>query len=174
MKELEPGPHLDQMIRQTRNHHVQLSALADSKANMLMTTASLVMTLCVGYIMDPRLKWAATNLMGFSLATVFLAIYVAMPKINFSRMSNKQESIKPNPLDLLFFGNFMNYSLEEYESSMVDLMSDPDMVYKAQLHEIYSLGQFLAKKYRILRIANIIFLAGVFSSAALLLINLKF
>ena len=35
----QPGAHLDHMIRQTRIHHVQLSSMADIKANMLLTVS---------------------------------------------------------------------------------------------------------------------------------------
>ena len=37
MKINQPGAHLDHMMRQTRIHHVQLSSMADIKANMLLT-----------------------------------------------------------------------------------------------------------------------------------------
>lgn len=169
MEKLMPGGHIDQMIRQTRNHHVQLSSLADSKANMLMTTASVVMTLCVGYIMNPRLKWAAMSLMIFSLATIFLAVYAAMPKIAFSLRPKKYADINDSSLNLLFFGDFINFTFNDYESAMLELMKDPEMVYKTQLHEIYYLGNFLAKKkYRFLRIAYIVFLTGFLSSAIIL------
>lgn len=41
----EPANYLDQLIRQTRQHHVALSTMADQKANMLLTMSSVVLTL---------------------------------------------------------------------------------------------------------------------------------
>ena len=42
---VQPGGHLDLMIRQTRIHHMTLSISADTKANMLMIAASVVLSL---------------------------------------------------------------------------------------------------------------------------------
>ena len=50
----QPGGHLDQMMRQTRAHHVQLSLMADRKANMMMTVASLLVPLSLRYIQSPE------------------------------------------------------------------------------------------------------------------------
>jgi hypothetical protein len=52
MKIQQPGAHYDHMLRQTRIHHVQLSSMADIKANMLLTMSSLVVTLCVPATMN--------------------------------------------------------------------------------------------------------------------------
>ena len=50
----QPGTHIDHMVRQTRMHHVQLSSMADMKANILLTMASVVFTLSVRYITEPQ------------------------------------------------------------------------------------------------------------------------
>ena len=50
------GAHLDQLLRQTRQHHVQLSSMADLKANLLLTMSSLVMTLSAPLLLQERLR----------------------------------------------------------------------------------------------------------------------
>ena len=57
MKVENPGSFLDHFIRQTRIHHVQLSGMADVKANMMLTVASVVLTFTVGYLADPTFQW---------------------------------------------------------------------------------------------------------------------
>jgi hypothetical protein len=47
MEVKQPAGHIDQMLRQTRAHHVQLSQMADSKANMIMTVGSLLVPLSI-------------------------------------------------------------------------------------------------------------------------------
>jgi len=49
MKIEHPGQYVDQLLRQTRGHHVELSAMADFKANMMLTVASLVIPLSMGH-----------------------------------------------------------------------------------------------------------------------------
>ena len=50
MNVLQSGNHIDHLLRQTRMHHVQLSSMADVKANMMLTLASLVITFCIRYL----------------------------------------------------------------------------------------------------------------------------
>lgn len=52
----EPGGHLDQCIRQSRAHHVQLSYMADMKANMILTISSLMVPLSIRYLKEPQFK----------------------------------------------------------------------------------------------------------------------
>ena len=58
----DPGAHLDHFMRQTRIHHVQLSAMADVKASMMITAASLVLTFSVRYLTVPAFQWATLRL----------------------------------------------------------------------------------------------------------------
>ena len=89
------GSHLDHLVRQTRMHHSQLSSMADMKANMLLTMASVVITLSVRYVTEPHLKWATTVLIFFCLLTIGLATYAVMPKIVsvIKRVTSNQQNI---------------------------------------------------------------------------------
>ena len=163
MKIDHPGAHLDHLLRQTRQHHVQLSAMADSKANMMLTVASLVITLSLAHLSDPILRWAAMTLIVFCLMTVVAAAYAAMPKV----------PVVSNPrFNLLFFGDFANLSYEEYLRTMEAVMNDPNRVYEAQVREVYTLGCFLArKKYRYVRLAYALFITGLFVSGLVLVVT---
>ena len=65
MKINQPGAHLDHLLRQTRMHHVQLSSMADFKANILLTMSSVVMTLSVPHVFKPDFRWAFIILIAF-------------------------------------------------------------------------------------------------------------
>ena len=65
MEITNPGAHVDQLLWQTRWHHVQLISMADVKSNMLLTMASVIITLSIRYVTDPRLRWPAIVLMIF-------------------------------------------------------------------------------------------------------------
>jgi hypothetical protein len=162
----QPGSHLDHLVRQTRVHHTQLSSMADMKANILLTMASVVVTLSVRYIPEPHLKWAATVLIIFCLITIGLATYVVMPKISSSLKPVSDASIDSPRFNLLFFGDFVRLPYQQFEAAMAEVMNDPSRTYQVQLQELYTLGEFLAKKkYRFLRLAYITFITGVFASA---------
>ena len=144
------GSHLDHLLRQTRMHHTQLSSMADMKANILLTMASVVITLSVR----------------FCLMTIGLATYVVMPKIPFSFKTGPEVRVGSPWFNLLFFGDFVRLPYEKFEAAMEEIMNDPNQAYQVQVQEVYTLGVFLAKKkYRFLRLAYITFIIGVFASA---------
>ena len=159
----QPGAHLDHMLRQTRIHHVQLSTMADIKANMLLTVASLVATFATPNLMNATLRGPVLVLMGSCLLTIVLAIYAVMPR--FSRGDSGKE--RGSMFNLLFFGDFVRMPYVEFAEAMEKVLNDPSQLYEAQVREIYTLGTFLAKKkYRFLRLAYVTFLTGLLASAA--------
>ena len=160
------GSHLDHLVRQTRMHHTQLSSMADMKANILLTMASLVITLSVRYVSEPHLKGATIVLIVFCLMTIGLATYVVMPKMSFYPKTGANEGVGSPWFNLLFFGDFVRLPYEEFETAMEEVMNDPSRTYQVQVKELYTLGVFLAKKkYRFLRLAYLTFILGIFASA---------
>jgi pycsar effector protein len=166
---LQPGGHLDQMLRQTRWHHATLSSMADVKASMMLTVSSVVLTLAVRYLTEPRLKWSAATLMAFCLGTIVLSAWAAMPKLPFRRRRGAPPDPGAHGFNLLFFGDFVRLSYVQFESAMEEVMSDPGKTYAAQVREIYLLGIFLAtKKYRFVRLSYACFIAGLLASGIVL------
>jgi len=157
--------HLDHLIRQTRMHHMQLSAMADVKANILLTMSSVVLTLSVTNIADPVLKWPTLILISFCLLTIALATYAVMPKLPVHKHPPDLAEAKGPLFNPLFFGDFAGMSLQDFEETMGHYMATPQRAYEVQIREVFVLGQFLAKKkYRFIRMAYISFITGILAS----------
>ena len=166
MEIMQPGGHLDQMVRETRAHQVQLSSMADVKANMMLTVASLMIPLVSRFLDHPRLAGAAFVMIGFCVLTVMLAAYAAMPKVSFGRHGKDVPDVKSPFFNILFFGNFVFLDYEVYLREMEKMMNDPSLTYEVQLREIYTSGQYLFKaKFRYIRLAYLSFITGIFTSA---------
>ncbi len=171
MKIETPGGHLDHMLRQTRMHHVELSTMADMKANMLLTISAVVITLSAPHVFKPDFQWPFLVLIGFCLITVGLATYAVMPKIPLPRRGQPRPDVRSRRFDLLFFGDFTRLDYSEFEAAMEEMMNDPSRTYEAQIRELYTLGTYLAeKKYRFLRLAYLSFLTGLFASFAVMIV----
>ena len=168
----QPAAHLDQMMRQTRAHHVQLSLMADSKANMILTVASLLIPLSIQYLNDPKFKAAAMIMIAFCVLTVVLAAYAAMPKHQVVNGQNNSEGSVGAGLNPLFFGSFVQMRYEQYEQVMEELMNDHNQSYQAQIREVYLLGQYLhRKKYFFVRLAYFAFICGAVASSSVYLVQ---
>jgi len=156
------------MIRQTRIHHVQLSSMADMKANMMLTVAALLIPLSIRFLDDPRLQPAALIMIGFCILTVLLAAYAAMPKKLGKKGTSKTIDPEDPYFNLLFFGSFTQMDYYDFENAMEKLMNDHEEAYKTQIKEIYLMGQYLAQeKYRFVRLAYISFITGMIISSVL-------
>ena len=171
MNILEPSAHLDHMQRTTRLHHVQLSSMADLKASMILTLSSVLITLCAPQVMKPEMKWPALVLIGFCLLTIMMATYAVMPRVPFSIRKGVPPDVNSPVFNILFFGDFVRLSYDEFETAMEEVLNRHSRAYQAQVRELYTLGMFLAtKKYRFVRIAYLTFIAGLWFSGALLVL----
>ncbi|MCB8979290.1 MAG: hypothetical protein H6657_17905 [Ardenticatenaceae bacterium] len=167
MTPIVPGTHLDHLLRQTRMHHVQLSSMADVKANIMLSLAAVLTTFSIGYLSDPVLRWPVVVLILFCVTTVFFAAYAVMPKLNF----DFRPDVKNPNCNILFFGNFMNLNYEDFGDIMDEIMHSSDKVYEAQIREVYELGVYLGhQKYRYVRLAYLTFISGLVSSGGLLIL----
>ncbi len=167
----QSGSHIDHLLSMTRNHHIQLSSMADLKANILLTMASLVITFSVRYITETELKYVAFTLICFCIITIITAAYAVMPKVPL-KLHNKRK-IDPRDLNfnLLFFGDFQYLSYEEFSKQMGDALNDPSKTYELALKEIYTLGRFLQKKYFFVKLAYISLIAGFLASGFMIIMT---
>ncbi|MDZ7338994.1 MAG: DUF5706 domain-containing protein [candidate division KSB1 bacterium] len=168
----QPGPHLDHMLKQTREHHVALSSMADLKANILMTLSSVVLTLTARHVGAPETRAAALILIFFCLVTMAFAVYTVMPKVSLVIRRRRTPDVRDPNFNLLFFSDYLQLDYAEYLKAMEEMMNDPSRSYEMQVRELYTLGRFLAnKKYRFVRLAYLAFLTGVFASGAIMIVT---
>lgn len=167
MKITSPGNEINYLLQQTRVHHMQLSSMADLKANMLLTMSSIVVTLAVPRVLGSGgYQWPLVMLIFFSLLTILLAAYAVMPKLRLlkSGLASASEVRSPH-FNLLFFGDFTRMDYPQFQAEMEAAMNEPSRVYELQVREIYILGNFLAHtKYRYLRLAYATFITGLVAS----------
>jgi len=146
------------VLRTAQQHHVQLSTMADTKANIIITVSSIVLTLSLGRLNDPELRTGVLILAGFTLVALLLAILAVLPKYRPIRL--RDEALPAN-FNLLFFGHFAELPRERYLAEMNRVLMPDGTPYAIWAADIYSLGTYLAHhKYRYLRYSYLFFLAG--------------
>lgn len=156
-REIRARGAADNLLRTAQQHHVQLSVMADTKASILITVSSIVMTIALSRAGEPHLRPALLTLALSCLTSLILAVIAVLP--TFSKGSG--------PRNLLFFGHFATMDEDEFMRAMDRMLSCDENVYEAAVRDIYSLGSYLhRKKYRFLRYAYIALLAGFVLSMA--------
>lgn len=167
----EPKRGIETMYRATYRTHIELSAIADSKANMMISINTIIMSVIITvvgggftltentFIENLRYTVPICILLLGSLASVIYAVISARPnvtekKVDLEKIKNKQSSS-------LFFGNFTKMKLKEFITNMQELGRSKDLLYDSMSIDIYFLGLVLTQKYRLLRISYNIFMGSL-------------
>jgi predicted metal-dependent HD superfamily phosphohydrolase len=163
MKVLKPDRGIETMFRLTSHNHIMLSQMVDSKASILITINSIILSLVVSVLIrkleeNVYLLYPTVMLISVCLATMVFSILASRPNVSSGKFT--REDIKNKKTNLLFFGNFHAMKLEDYEWGMKEMMKDADYLYGSLTKDIYFLGKVLGKKYHYLRIAYSIFMYG--------------
>ena len=164
------GRGVETMYRSTYRNHINLSSIADNKANMMISINTIIMSVIItiagsGFtfsnsqiIQHLRFGIPIGLLLLTCLVSVIFAIFSARPSI--TRKNSIPETSK-NDTSLLFFGNFTHMPLSEYIQNMDTLMTDQKELYHSMSIDIYYLGKVLQKKNNLLRSSYNIFMVGL-------------
>lgn len=152
------------MFRNTAHNHMQLSSMADSKAHILISVSSIVLSVTLSFLIArlsfyPQFIIPTIILVLTCLGSVTFSILSTRPSISKGQFT--EEDIRSKKTNLLFFGNFYRMELEDYQWGMNQMIKDKEYLYNTIMMDIYYLGVVLAKKYRFLRIAYTIFMWGL-------------
>lgn len=158
---------VESMFRLTANNQISLSSIADNKSNILISVNAIIMSITMTVLVTrfdevPQIILPTLVFLLFCLVTIVFAILSTRPNISSGRFS--KEDIKKNKVNLLFFGNFYNMHLDEYDWAVAELMKNDQQLYAMMIKDQYALGKVLAKKYKLLRVAYNIFMFGLIIS----------
>ena len=147
----------DNVLRTAQQHHVQLSTMADTKANIIITVSSIVLTLVLGRVGSPDYRLSMAVLGVFTLAALLLAILAVLPK--YQRMTHLPE-VLPDHFNISFFGHFAGMDQARFLRELAARLQ-PGQTYETIARDVYGLGSYLAsRKYPFLRLSYLFFLSG--------------
>ncbi len=158
---------IETMFRTSLRNHIQLSAIADNKANIMLTINSLIISIVISFLLpniknDPILIYPSAVLLIVCIIAIIFAIISVIPNVTHGKFS--KEDILNKKANLLFFGNFYNMKLEDFEWGIKEVMKDNDFLYSSMIRDFYNLGLVLSKKYKYLRICYQVFMYGIIIS----------
>ncbi len=166
-REDKPERGIETMFRTTSSNHLRLSEIADSKANIMISVNSIMVSVVVSVLSHrlenhPALIPPTAIFLSTAVLTIIFAVLATRPNVTQGTFS--REDIVEKKANLLFFGNFYNMSLEDYERGIDAMMHNSDFLYGSMTRDIYYLGVVLGKKYKLLRVAYNIFMFGFVAS----------
>jgi HD superfamily phosphodiesterase len=162
-----PDRGIETMFRITSGNHQRLSDMADSKAHIMISVNSIIISVLLSVLLKnleqfPQYTIPAMTLLTVSLVTIVFAILSTRPKIPAGTFT--ETDISEKKVNLLFFGNFFKMSMDDYTSGMLKMMDDRDFLYRSLIKDVYSQGVVLGSKYQRLRISYNVFMYGLIVS----------
>jgi predicted metal-dependent HD superfamily phosphohydrolase len=163
-KESQSERGIATVFRIMAQNHSALSQMADSKANILISVNSIILSIIIGSLIDklqtdPYLQIPVALIAIVCVASIVFGILATRPNVSGGTFT--REDIAAKKTNLLFFGNFHNMSLDDYNWGMTEMLNDKYYMNNSMIKDNYFLGVVLAKKYRYLRIAYNIFMYGL-------------
>ncbi len=172
-----PEKGIETMFRVSLRNHLNLSRLADNKANTLISVNAIIISIVLSALFpkldtNPFLIYPCIILLVFTIATVIISILSTIPQTSHGLLS--KEKIANKEGNILFFGNFHKMPLDDFEWGIQELMQDKDYLYRSLSRDLYFLGIVLHRKYKLLRISYIVFVAGLFVSISAFIYSIQY
>lgn len=161
------GRGIETMFRNAVRTHVEFSAMADNKANIMISINTLLIGIIVTVMIrkldsNPHLTFPTFLLLAVCLFSIVFAILVTRPKYTPGRFT--KDDIYQKKTNLLFFGNFYNMDFADFQWGMNEMIYDKEYLYGSMIKDFYFLGQVLGKKYKYLRWCYTIFMFGLIAA----------
>lgn len=155
------------VFRIMASNHANLSQMADSKANILISVNSIILTIIISVLLgkldqNTNLIYPTIILLIVCVSAIVFSILATRPNVSEGRFT--REDIQNKETNLLFFGNFHRMSLPDYDWAMTEMLADKQYLYSSMIKDNYFLGVVLARKYKFLRISYSIFMYGIIVS----------
>lgn len=183
-KAKKPGRGIETMYRSVYRTHIDLSAIADSKANMMISINTIMVSIVVAaigsgftftgrnFIEHVRFTIPMCVLVVGGLCSVIFAILSASPNVTSKQVTRRR--LERRKASALFFGNFTTLERGEFVKSMGELRKSMEEIYDNMSVDIYDLGVVLRRKYRYLKVSYLSFMFSLILTVLTFLTLLMF
>jgi len=165
---IEPGiPNrgIQSYFRSIYRVHINLSAIADNKANIMISVNAILISVLISLLSyknisetNPRIMLPVLLFIVAGLSSLIFAVLSARPKITYPNKGITDKNILKK--NAIFFGSFVTMKLDEYEDIMDEMFQDGKLIYGNMIRDMYYLGKVLDKKYQYLIVSYNIFMIG--------------
>ena len=154
---------VDNILRVNHGNQMRLGFMADAKANIMITVASIVFSITIANLDNEVMRYTLLTFAVGSFFSLLFAIFAIIPNTDYPRVKWSKEIDRDSPIfNPLFFGHFAHLDIDEYKEDYAEILSTDDSIYDSMAGDIYGQGKILAlKKYKYLKWSYNCFLTGM-------------
>ena len=160
-----PNRGIQSYFRSIYRVHINLSAIADNKANIMISVNAILISVLISLLSyrnlsetNPTIMVPVLVFIVAGLASLIFAVLSARPKITYPNKGITDRNLLKR--NAIFFGSYVTMKLDQYEDIMDEIFQDGKLIYGNMIRDMYYLGKVLDKKYRYLVISYNIFMIG--------------
>jgi len=153
------------IIRTTQRNNIDLTAIADNKANVLLSLNAIIIAAMIPIVManverifDELLIIPLIILAITSFLTIYLSAQVLKPS-NFDKMH--KVDVADAEVSPFHFGNFYKMEANEYFQFIKNSLNSPKDLKKHLAQDLYYIGKRLGEKMSNVRKAYNLFIVGI-------------
>ena len=166
---------VDNILRINHGNQMRLGLMADAKANIMITVASIVFFITIANLDNELMKWPLLTFAFGCFFSLLFAIFAIIPKTNYPKDSTGDIDRKSPFFNPLFFGHFAHLPIDEYKDDYAEKLMTDDKIYDALAGDIYGQGKVLAlSKYKFLKWSYMSFLWGMIGAVTVFVLQSPF
>ena len=166
---------VDNILRVNHGNQMRLGLMADAKANIMITVASVVFSVAIANHDNELVKWPLLTFAFGCFFALLFAIFAIIPKTDYPKDVTGDIDRKSPIFNPLFFGHFAHLPIDEYKDDYAETLMTDDSVYDALAGDIYGQGKVLAlRKYKFLKWSYMSFLLGMISAVVVFIFQGSF
>ena len=163
------------ILRDNHGNQMRLNLMADAKANLMITVASVVFSVAIANLDNELVKWPLLTFAFGCFFALLFAIFAIIPKTDYPKDITGDIDRKSPFFNPLFFGHFAHLPIEEYKDDYAETLMTDDFIYDALAGDIYGQGKVLAlRKYKYLKWSYMSFLLGMVSAIIVFVLQSPF
>jgi hypothetical protein len=101
---------------------VAFSTMADTKANIMITVCSIVLTIGVTQFSSPLLRWPLVLLTVSTFLALFLSILAVLPSAKYPRRPDGSTGPGVPGFNPLFFGHFAHLTRDRFTAELAHVI----------------------------------------------------
>ncbi len=154
---------VDNILRVNHGNQMRLGLMADAKANIMITVASIVFSITIANLDNEVMRYPLLTFAVGSFFSLLFAIFAIIPNTDYPKVKGSHEIDRESAIfNPLFFGHFAHLDIDEYKEDYARILMTDDSIYDSMAGDIYGQGKILAlKKYKYLKWSYNSFLLGM-------------
>ena len=164
VKPRKPDRSTETLLRNTARANLELTALADNKANIMISLNGFILTVGItggsfAIKHTPDLVYPFSVILLTALTSIFLAVKAVRPKLNMGH--DTIEDLRQDRSSIAFFLHCSNLTADEYVEEMQRVVTtDFETVQTHITRHLYGLGYGLKNKFKWLSWSYLVFSFG--------------